>query len=352
MTTKVLNYMPDRLAEDTESSIGMSKSDHYVTGMQIPENTNPSLIHVSTGSPQVDNANMDLTSKLGTPFARSEKPGKRPGTEFDTQIDRTNALLDVVNALSEGSTPSQFHVSHNTAIPIQQPKPELTHGDLYALCQEVQSALRRIIELEKGIVGSDRSLRRERIQIGLDIAVADNWVRARGLPFLIIILAIITTMVLNAYKGQRVDAKGQAISSHERAEPKEPRSRHARESWTRRRTSEEAENLGGKGERQQVGYLQLRPGPKGGLIIQKHAKRKRGKSTSIESRSKAFIYKRSVPKIEHDPKTLRSRSKSRESVNRGVWPNDSAEDDDDALMVQENVSKSQVKSKEYGPAYA
>ncbi|KAH9010287.1 hypothetical protein EDB85DRAFT_1894350 [Lactarius pseudohatsudake] len=209
MTTKVLNYMPDRLAEDTERFVllvldlpfwSMTHRNGSSCSPTIPENTNPSSIHVSTGSPQVDNANMDLTSKLGTPFARSEKPGKRPGTEFDTQIDRTNALLDVVNALSEGSTPSQFHISHNTAIPIQQPKPELTHGDLYALRQEVQSALRRIIELEKGIVRSDRSLRRERIQIGLDIAVADNRVRARGLPFLIIILAIITTMVLNAYK--------------------------------------------------------------------------------------------------------------------------------------------------------
>ena len=55
-----------------------------------------------------------------------------------------------------------------------------------------------------GIVWNDRSLRRERIQLGLEIVVVDNrvrlGVRARGLPFLIIILAIITTMVLNVYK--------------------------------------------------------------------------------------------------------------------------------------------------------
>ncbi|KAI9429862.1 hypothetical protein H4582DRAFT_2064579 [Lactarius indigo] len=177
MTTKVLHYMPDHalLAEDTERS------------------------------PQIDDANEDLTPRLGTPFAKSEKPGKRPGAEFDTQIDGTNAL-SVVNALGEGSTASQFHVSHDTAldtaIPIQQPKSELTREDLYALRQEVHTALWRIIEVERrmGIVRSDRSLRREHIQLGLEIAVADNRVRARGLPFLIIILAIITTIVLNAYK--------------------------------------------------------------------------------------------------------------------------------------------------------
>ncbi|KAI9434525.1 hypothetical protein H4582DRAFT_2060227 [Lactarius indigo] len=138
MTTKVLHYMPDHalLAEDTERS------------------------------PQIDDANEDLTPRLGTPFVKSEKPGKRPGAEFDTQIDGTNAL-SVVNALGEGSTASQFHVSHDTAldtaIPIQQPKSELTREDLYALRQEVHTALRRIIEVERrtGIVRSDRSLRRE-----------------------------------------------------------------------------------------------------------------------------------------------------------------------------------------------
>ncbi|KAI9449304.1 hypothetical protein BJY52DRAFT_1227848 [Lactarius psammicola] len=143
MTTKVPNYVPDyaRLAEDTERPT-------------ISENTSPSLIHVSTRSTQVDDTDMDLTPKLGTSFAKSEKPGKKPGAEFDTQIDGTNALLDVANALEGGFTASQYHVSHDTAI--QQPKPELTREDHYALRQEV------------------RSLRRERIQLGLEIVVADN----------------------------------------------------------------------------------------------------------------------------------------------------------------------------------
>ncbi|KAI9450752.1 hypothetical protein BJY52DRAFT_1227040 [Lactarius psammicola] len=165
MTTKVPNYVPDyaRLAEDTERPT-------------ISENTSPSLIHVSTRSTQVDDTDMDLTPKLGTSFAKSEKPGKKPGAEFDTQIDGTNALLDVANALEGGFTASQYHVSHDTAI--QQPKPELTREDHYALRQEVRSALRRIVELERrmGIVRDDRSLRRERIQLGLEIVVADNQV--------------------------------------------------------------------------------------------------------------------------------------------------------------------------------
>ncbi|KAH9033083.1 hypothetical protein EDB85DRAFT_1890367 [Lactarius pseudohatsudake] len=143
MTTKVLNYTPGHalLAEDTERS------------------------------PQIDDAKKDLTPRLGTPFAKSEKPGKRPGAEFDTQIDGTNTLLSVVNALDEGSTASEFHISHDTAIPIQQPKSELTREDLYALCQEVHTALRHIIEVERctGIVRSDKSLRHKRIQLGLEM---------------------------------------------------------------------------------------------------------------------------------------------------------------------------------------
>ncbi len=103
-------------------------------------------------------------------------------------------------ALEGGCTASQYHVSHDTAI--QQPKPELMHENYYALHQEAWSALRHIVELERhmGIVWDDRSLCRERIQLGLEIVVADNQVRAHGLPFLIIILALITTIVLNAYK--------------------------------------------------------------------------------------------------------------------------------------------------------
>jgi hypothetical protein len=77
------------------------------------------------------------------------------------------------------------------------------HKDLYALHQEVQSVLRHIIELERHmgtVVRNNRSLRRKRIQLGLEIVVADSQVRACGLPFLMIILAVITTMVLNTYK--------------------------------------------------------------------------------------------------------------------------------------------------------
>ena len=102
-------------------------------------------------------------------------------------------------ALRGGSTTS--HIDHHTVI--QQPKSEQAHDDSHVLRQEVQSVLRRIFELERrmGIVRNDRSVHRERIQLGLAIMVADNRVRARGLPFLIIILAIIAIMMVpNAYK--------------------------------------------------------------------------------------------------------------------------------------------------------
>ena len=97
---------------------------------------------------------------------------------------------------------------------MQQGKLKLVREELYALRREVHSAatgsdakiqslLRRVMELEKriGIFRNGKYLRRERIQIGLDIAVADNrGLRACGLPFLIVIFAILTTVVPTAYK--------------------------------------------------------------------------------------------------------------------------------------------------------
>ena len=99
-----------------------------------------------------------------------------------------------------GSAAPQFRVDQDTAI--QWPKPAQTHEDLHALLRDIQSVLQRITEMEKrmGVSRSDRSIRRERIQLGLEVVVGDGRVRARGLPFLLMILAVITTMVLNAYK--------------------------------------------------------------------------------------------------------------------------------------------------------
>jgi hypothetical protein len=117
---------------------------------------------------------------------------------YSTSLPLTNIHLPN-EAPGGGSTTS--HVNHDSAI--QQPKSEQARDDSYALRQEVQSVLRRTFELERrmGIVRSDRSVRRERIQLGLEIVVADNRVRACGLPFLIIIFAIIAIMMVsNAYK--------------------------------------------------------------------------------------------------------------------------------------------------------
>ena len=51
-----------------------------------------------------------------------------------------------------------------------------------------------------GIVRNYKFVRRERIQLGLEIIVADNGVRARGFPFLILLAIITVMMALNAYK--------------------------------------------------------------------------------------------------------------------------------------------------------
>lgn len=105
-------------------------------------------------------------------------------------------------ALGQGGSaaPYQFRVDQDTAI--QWTKPTQTHEDLCGSLRDIQSVLQRITEMEKrmNVSRSDRSIRRERIQLGLEVVVGDGRVRARGLPFLLMILAVITTMVLNAYK--------------------------------------------------------------------------------------------------------------------------------------------------------
>ena len=67
----------------------------------------------------------------------------------------------------------------------------------------LQSVLRRVMELERrlGVVRSDKSLRRKRIQLGLEVSVAEErgvWVS--GFPLTILLLALTTVIIPNAYK--------------------------------------------------------------------------------------------------------------------------------------------------------
>ena len=124
----------------------------------------------------------------------------------DDQVRRQQETKSHVTCAKESydevrtSAAPQFRIDQDTAI--QWPKPAQTHEDLHALLRDIQSVLQRITEMEKhmGVSQSDRSIRHEHIQLGLEVVVGDGHVRACGLPFLLMILAVITTMVLNAYK--------------------------------------------------------------------------------------------------------------------------------------------------------
>lgn len=68
---------------------------------------------------------------------------------------------------------------------------------------KLQSALRRVMELERRLGAMhdnhDRFLRRERIQLGLEISVGDRGASASGFPFMMV-LALIIVIFSGAYK--------------------------------------------------------------------------------------------------------------------------------------------------------
>jgi hypothetical protein len=68
---------------------------------------------------------------------------------------------------------------------------------------KLQSALRRVMELERrlGVLHGDKSLRRERIQLGLEVSVAgERGVWAAGFPFMMVLLALVAVIIPSAYK--------------------------------------------------------------------------------------------------------------------------------------------------------
>lgn len=68
---------------------------------------------------------------------------------------------------------------------------------------KLQSALQRVMELERrlGAVRDNRFLRRERIQLGLEISVAGKrGVSMHGFPLMIVLLSLIVVMIPGAYK--------------------------------------------------------------------------------------------------------------------------------------------------------
>jgi hypothetical protein len=110
-----------------------------------------------------------------------------------------------------GDGTSQTHISHDLAL--QQDNLPPTRRVFDVSCREVddesmqlraklRSISQRVVELERRLGARDnRFLRRERIQLGLDISVAgERGVSTPGFPFLMVLLALVVVMIPGAYK--------------------------------------------------------------------------------------------------------------------------------------------------------
>jgi hypothetical protein len=118
-------------------------------------------------------------------------------------------------ACKGNSVVSQAHIYHDTT---SQPGGlTLNPEAFYVLHRRIdtesvqyrarfQSLLRRVIKLENSLDDgrtsrTNRSLHRERIQLGLDVSVAgERRMFAPGLPFMIVLLAFVATVAPTVYK--------------------------------------------------------------------------------------------------------------------------------------------------------
>lgn len=74
---------------------------------------------------------------------------------------------------------------------------------------KLRSVLRRMMELERrlGAMRDNRLLRRERVQLGLEISVAgERGVSVSGLPFMMVFLALIVVIIPGTYKYYAISA--------------------------------------------------------------------------------------------------------------------------------------------------
>jgi hypothetical protein len=110
---------------------------------------------------------------------------------------------------------SQTHAGQNFASQQDNPAPtrrvfdvsnrevNLLNYESMQLRIKLQSVVRRVAELERrlGVVRDNRVLRRERIQLGLDVSVAgERGVSAPAFPFVMVFLSLIVVVVPSAFK--------------------------------------------------------------------------------------------------------------------------------------------------------
>jgi hypothetical protein len=120
-----------------------------------------------------------------------------------------DSLSNGVHQLEGEDDISQTHVGPVQGLALQQdlaPTRRIfdvarreTDSESIQLRADLQSALRRVMELERRM-RYHKFLRRERIQLGLEISVAgERRVSVSGLPFMMV-LALIVVIIPSAYK--------------------------------------------------------------------------------------------------------------------------------------------------------
>ncbi|KAH9030047.1 hypothetical protein EDB85DRAFT_1891779 [Lactarius pseudohatsudake] len=165
--------------------------------LQRLENTESSAIPAVTESLRINDPGMVPTLL-------------REVAEFKSHMDGTSILGEVHRG---GGVISQTHVDQDVAL--QRDNLALTSDTFDTSRREInpesmqchaklQSVLQRVMELERrlGVArGDDKSLRRERIQLGLEVSVAGKrGVWASEFPFMMVLLALMTVFIPNAYK--------------------------------------------------------------------------------------------------------------------------------------------------------
>ncbi|KAH9013673.1 hypothetical protein EDB85DRAFT_1899607 [Lactarius pseudohatsudake] len=194
-----------------------------VEAPQMSEDLGPvSVMRVTTGS--IQSGDLDTVLNL----SRDATPRTGP----EKQSAESQGHIPVVASVHRGdSVISQAHINHDVTMQAAD-ELALTPEAFYVLCQRVdtesvqyhtrfQSLLQRVMVLEKnlGVGRSDslRSLRRERIQLGLEVSMAgERRMYAPGLPFMMVLLVLAVTITPTAYKKSSQQGRVEGLDGGER----------------------------------------------------------------------------------------------------------------------------------------
>ncbi|KAH9953240.1 hypothetical protein BC827DRAFT_1249697, partial [Russula dissimulans] len=215
MTTQVSQSDPIHLVVDTRNSyeptVGIPvwswKHLHELI-MYVFQKSDLSATPAATEVP--DNNPETTLSSL------EEVTAPHPGAQkLEEQLGnvRSKSQSDRMGILSGEDDMSQTHVGQDLTLQQDNLAPtrrvfnishrEVDYYEGMQLHAKLQSVVQRVAELERrlGAMRDNRVLRRERIQLGLDVSVeGKRGVSAPTFPFMMILLALIIVIIPSAYK--------------------------------------------------------------------------------------------------------------------------------------------------------